>query len=89
MMRRLARDLAAEERGNQAFVKLGEEFYSCSINDLSVAGAGLRLDKTMELPAKFELRYGRVSRNCSLVWQENGNAGVLFEADIGQSEHKA
>ena len=42
----------------------------------------MRVDKVMELPDKFELRFGRVSRNCSLIWQEDVNAGVLFEADL-------
>ena len=78
MMRRHARDLA-EGMENPAFVKIGKKAFSCSIKDMSVAGAGLRLDKAIELPDKFELRFGMVSRNCSLVWQKNGNAGVLFE----------
>lgn len=87
MMRRHARNLASKEVGNQAFIKLGEEFYSCSIIDLSIAGAGLRLDTAMELPDKFELRFGRTSRNCRRIWQESENAGVLFEAGTGPSEH--
>ena len=87
MMRRHARNLASKEVGNPAFIKLEEEFYSCSIVDLSLAGAGLRLYKAMKLPDKFELRFGRTSRNCSLIWQESENAGVLFEADnTGPSE---
>lgn len=87
-MRRHARDLA-EGMEDPAFVKIGKKVFSCSIKDMSVEGAGLRLDKAMELPDRFELRFGRTSRNCSLVWQENGNAGVLFEANTGHSEHKA
>jgi hypothetical protein len=86
MMRRNARNLAAQGIGIQAVVKVGEEFFSCSIKDMSITGAGLSLDNPVELPAKFELRFARNSRNCSLIWQENGNAGVLFEADTGPSE---
>ena len=82
MMRRHARNLASKEVGNQGFIKLGEEFYSCLIIDLSITGAGLRLDDAVGLPDKFELRFGRTSRNCSLIWQKSENAGVRFEADI-------
>jgi hypothetical protein len=86
MIRSHGRTLAAQGIGIQAVVKVGEEFFSCSINDMSNTGAGLSLDNPIELPAKFELRFARNTRNCSLVWQETGNAGVLFEADPGQSE---
>ena len=47
MMRRPARDLA-EGMENPAFVKIGKKSFSCSIEDMSIAGAGLRLDKVME-----------------------------------------
>ena len=89
MMRRHARELAAQGMGSQAVVKIGEEFFSCSIKNMSLVGAGLRLNNAMELPDKFELRMGRIKRNCSLIWQDNENAGVLFEASPGQSEQPA
>jgi hypothetical protein len=80
-MSRQARNAGAPEAGSSpAVVKIGEEFFGCSIKNMSLTGAGLRFKTAMELPAYFELRFGRVKRNCSLVWQENETAEVLFVA---------
>ena len=62
-------------------VKLDEASYPCYVSDMTLTGARLHLEDTIDLPSIFSLlltRDGRVLRECSLIWQEDHNASVLF-----------
>jgi hypothetical protein len=76
--------LAVQGFRHAGFIKVGEEFYPCSVTNMSSTGATLHLPPwhPMDLPPSFALqltREGKIVRQCSLTCQEGEEANVLFE----------
>lgn len=64
------------------FVKINEQFYPCQVHEMSMTGVRLDLAYPFDLPDTFTLQLtiaGAAVRSCYLIWQEGGEAGVLFE----------
>jgi hypothetical protein len=85
-MRQHPRKLGTKSTSDPACIKIGQDFYPCSIKEISLAGANLRLGKAMELPARFKLLIGRMSFGCSLTWREHVDVDVMFEVDEAQPQ---
>ena len=63
------------------FVKIDEQFYRCHVSDMTITGARIHLVNPMELPSNFSLQLTRdrkIDYPCSLIWQEDSDAGVSF-----------
>jgi hypothetical protein len=61
----------------------GSSIFDCTIRDLSKGGARLRIENTLALPDRFELRYetelGPLRRACRVIWRGPGEVGIAFE----------
>ena len=60
----------------------GQAIVKCHVEDISVSGARISLDKETELPGHFVLvmsHAGQVRRQCTLVWQFSIVAGARFK----------
>ena len=67
---------------HNGLVTLGEETYTCEVTDMSATGATLHFKFLIELPQRFTLRLrqdGKVTRTCSITWDEGTQVGVVFE----------
>jgi hypothetical protein len=54
----------------------------CTVQDITGAGACLKLAATSGLPERFDLTLdGRTHRHCRVVWRTAGKFGVSFEHD--------
>lgn len=53
---------------------------SCTVENITGAGACLKLADTVGVPEMFELTFehGRTRRCCSVVWRTNDQLGVAF-----------
>jgi hypothetical protein len=85
-MRHHPQNLGAKSTSSPACIKIGGDFYGCSIMEISLSGANLRLGRRMKLPARFKLLIGRDSLGCSLTWQEHLDVEVMFEVDSAQAK---
>lgn len=68
---------------HDGFLKIHEAFYPCEVFDMSLTGARLRFDLPIDLPSNFSLqltRDGKCLRPCSLIWSDDCEASVLFQA---------
>jgi hypothetical protein len=54
----------------------------CTVENLTGAGACLRLASTFGMPETFDLTFehGRTRRWCRVVWRTKDKLGVVFEA---------
>jgi len=79
--RRLAFPLGVSTTGkifvDEAFVR------NCTLQDLSLGGACLRVHEPFDLPETFDLVLESLSikRGCRVVWRRKDKIGVKFEAD--------
>lgn len=67
------------------FVKCSEQTYSCEVTNMSTMGATLHFKHPTELPDRFTLQLtydGKVTRTCSVVWDDGIKVGVAFEPKI-------
>ena len=76
--------LARSVRGlaHNGFVTVGEETYPCDVANMSASGATLYFKLLLELPDRFTLRLrhdGKVTRTCSVTWDEGQQVGVVFD----------
>lgn len=54
----------------------------CTVQDITGAGARLKLAATSGLPERFDLTLdGRTHRHCRVVWRTADTFGVSFEQD--------
>jgi hypothetical protein len=53
----------------------------CTVQNLTGAGACLKLANTFGLPETFDLTFehGRTRRACRVIWRTNDKLGVAFE----------
>ena len=53
----------------------------CTVQNITGAGACLKLATTFGLPETFDLTFehGRTRRRCRVVWRADDRLGVLFE----------
>jgi PilZ domain len=62
---------------------------TCSIADISEAGAQLTLATADTLPGEFTLiiaKGGAVKRQCTVIWQSEKNVGVQFHPTKAAAE---
>ena len=54
---------------------------ACTVDDLTVAGAGLHVGTTFGLPKVFRLTVdGEIeTRHCRVIWTDGNKVGVSFE----------
>lgn len=62
----------------------------CAILDISETGARIKISEACELPPEFRLAFGAKGpvRNCLLVWQDAGVAGLLFNDRRDKSKQR-
>ena len=53
----------------------------CSVRDVAVMGASIRLNGIALLPVEFEISFDefRTLQSCQLVWRDGDFAGLLFQ----------
>lgn len=63
----------------------------CTVQDITSAGAGLKVANTYGMPQAFELTFeqGRTRRSCRVVWCTNDSLGVMFEDPAAVSYNSA
>lgn len=71
---------SSHTRGVIKFGPAGQEL-PCAVEDLTTAGAGLRVATTFGLPKVFRLTVdGEIeTRHCRVIWTDGKNLGVSFE----------
>jgi hypothetical protein len=75
------RPLAVPRFAHSAYLKIGEETYACHVSNMSASGATIGFDGPIDVADHFSLYLrpdGRVTRACSVVWQEGIEIGVIF-----------
>jgi hypothetical protein len=75
------RPQAAPRFAHSGYLKIGEEVYPCHISNMSATGATIGFDGPVQIPDHFSIHLrpdGRVTRACSVVWQEGIEIGVIF-----------
>lgn len=72
--------VASYRRGVIKFGPAGQEL-SCTVDDLTAAGAGLHVPTTFGLPQVFRLTIdGDIgSKHCRVIWTDGKKIGVSFE----------
>ena len=50
----------------------------CILIDYSAGGACLQLQKSTDLPQRFEVLYGTTRKRCRIVWKRGLRLGVAF-----------
>jgi hypothetical protein len=60
----------------------------CTVQNITGAGACLKLANTFGVPANFELTFehGRTRRPCRVIWRTHDQLGVSFLAEDAASE---
>lgn len=71
---------SSQKRGIIKFGAAGQEL-PCSIDDLTLTGAGLRVGTAFGLPQVFRLSIeGEIAtRHCRVIWTDGKKLGVSFE----------
>ncbi len=69
--------------GQKAWITLDGGFAArrCVVQDLSFAGAKIRIEDAVTLPARLRLAFARDAgkgRACQVVWRRGNSAGVKF-----------
>jgi PilZ domain len=69
--------------GRQAWITLDGGFAvrQCVVHDISSAGAKIRIEGAISLPARLKLAFARdarTGRTCQVVWRRDNSAGVKF-----------
>jgi hypothetical protein len=61
---------------------------SCTVQNITSAGACLKLANTFGLPDNFDLTFehGRTRRSCRVVWRTADKLGVKFESSEALAE---
>jgi hypothetical protein len=56
--------------------------FSCSVGDITNAGAGIRVQSLKVLPLTFELSFDNFHtvRTCCLIWRQSDFLGVKFQS---------
>jgi hypothetical protein len=70
--------------GHAGFIKFDEQTYPCDVTNMSATGATLHFKLRVELPERFTLQLtydGKVTRRCSITWNDGLRVGVLFDRD--------
>ena len=71
---------STHRRGVIKFGPAGQEL-SCTVEDLTITGAGLHVPSTFGLPRVFRLTIDDEvgSKHCRVVWTDGKRVGVSFE----------
>lgn len=61
----------------------------CSVRDLTVKGASIRLNGIALLPMVFEISFDgfRTLQSCRLIWRDGDFAGIAFQTDHSEPGH--
>ena len=61
----------------------------CSVRDLTVEGASIRLNGTTLLPMEFEISFDgfRTLQLCRLIWRDGDFAGIVFRGEHSGPRH--
>jgi len=72
--------MSTHRRGVIKFGPAGQEL-SCTVDDLTMVGAGLHVGTTFGLPKVFRLTVdGEIeTKHCRVVWTDGKRVGVSFE----------
>jgi hypothetical protein len=57
-----------------------EPLIDCVVFDLSIGGAGIKIENAAEIPDEFELTFdaARTLRACRVAWRSESRIGVAF-----------
>jgi hypothetical protein len=71
---------STHRRGLIKFGAAGQEL-ACTVEDLTMAGAGLHVGTTFGLPQVFRLTIDgeSITRHCKVIWTDGKKLGVSFE----------
>jgi hypothetical protein len=71
---------STHRRGLIKYGATGQEL-ACTVEDLTLAGAGLHVATTFGLPRVFRLAIDGepATRHCKVIWTDGKKLGVLFE----------
>ena len=71
----------AASNGALLFFSAQRGVFACEVQDVSNAGAQIRLSGLNVLPPNFELSFDnfRTVRKCRLVWRRHDLIGIAFE----------
>jgi hypothetical protein len=50
----------------------------CTVSDLSVDGASLKVSSTRVIPTRFDLVIDNIRQTCRVVWINETQVGVMF-----------
>ncbi len=69
--------------GQKAWITLEGGFAArqCVVQDISSAGAKIRIEDAVTLPARLRLAFARdarTGRTCQVIWRRENSAGVKF-----------
>ena len=72
--------IATHSRGVIKFGPAGQEL-ACTVDDLTMVGAGLHVGTTFGLPKVFRLTVDgeTETRHCRVVWTDGKRVGISFE----------
>lgn len=64
-----------------ATIEFDRAAYSCTVRNLSIAGAALDVPCALAIPDEFTLimETDRVSRHCRIIWRKENRLGIAFE----------
>jgi hypothetical protein len=57
----------------------------CNVVDMSAGGACLELQRTYDLPKRFEFLHGGTRRLCTLAWTRGFRIGISYEGTVSRS----
>ena len=82
MYQGVERRLMPRHQGPQPAVILLESdaLFECTVQDFSPAGVGLFASDAAILPPAFDLRFGHITRHCTVVWRQLYCMGLKFES---------
>jgi hypothetical protein len=82
MYRGVERRFIPRQQGPKPAVILLEPdvLLECTVQDFSPAGAGLIAPDAAILPPAFDLRFGHITRHCTVVWRQLYCMGLKFKS---------
>jgi methyl-accepting chemotaxis protein len=68
-------------RNAKIIASRSDSMIHCTVQDITSAGACLKVANTQGMPQSFELTFeqGRTRRSCRVVWRTSDRLGVTFE----------
>jgi hypothetical protein len=78
MIERRATSRARIDKSGKIIVSDNAPKIECTVSDLSVDGASLKVSSTLVVPARFDLVIDNSRHTCRVVWINETQVGVMF-----------